>query len=45
MRVLSDAPHHLPQIHAMYAGEEAVFSINTGEVIDGQLPRRQSRMM
>jgi hypothetical protein len=42
---LDTRQHHLPHIHAMYAGDEAVFSIETGDVIDGQLPRRQTRFV
>ena len=29
----------------MYAGDEAVFGIETGELLDGKLPRRQTRMV
>jgi hypothetical protein len=29
----------------MYAGEEAVFAIESGEVLDGNLPRRQVRLV
>lgn len=42
---LDTRQHHLPHIHAMYAGDEAVFSIETGDVIDGLLPRRQTRFV
>ena len=42
---LDTRQHHLPHIHAMYAGDEAVFGIETGDVIDGQLPRRQTRFV
>ena len=42
---LDTRQHHLPHIHAMYAGDEAVFSIEDGEVIDGELPRRQTRLV
>ena len=38
---LDTRQHHLPHIHAMYAGDEAVFAIDSGDVIDGQLPRKQ----
>jgi hypothetical protein len=30
--------HHLPHIHVKYQGDEAVFSIPDGELIDGSLP-------
>ena len=29
----------------MYAGDEAVFAIETGESLDGYLPRRQTRLV
>lgn len=29
----------------MYAGDEAVFGIDNGELLDGSLPRRQTRMV
>ena len=29
----------------MYAGDEAVFGIESGEVLDGNLPRRQTRLV
>ena len=42
---LDTRQHHLPHIHAMYAGDEAVFGISEGDMIDGYLPRRQTRMV
>jgi hypothetical protein len=42
---LDTRQHHLPHVHAMYAGDEAVFAIETGDVLDGQLPRRQTRLV
>jgi len=32
--------HNPPHFHAEYAGDEADFSINTLEILGGQLPRR-----
>ena len=29
----------------MYAGDEAVFGIESAELLDGKLPRRQARMV
>jgi desulfoferrodoxin (superoxide reductase-like protein) len=37
--------HHLPHIHADYQGNVAVFSIETGEVLSGELPRKQTRLI
>ncbi len=42
---LDNRQHHLPHVHAMYAGGEAIFAIESGEVIDGELPRRQTRLV
>jgi Domain of unknown function (DUF4160) len=42
---LDTRQHHLPHIHAMYAGDEAVFGIESGDVLDGKLPRRQARLV
>lgn len=42
---LDTRQHHLPHVHAMYAGGEAVFDIATADVLDGTLPRRQTRMV
>jgi len=35
--------HSAPHIHAIYAEYEASFSIATGEILAGRLPRKQSR--
>ncbi len=37
--------HNLPHIHVRYQGEEAVLNIDDGSVIDGNLPRKQLRMV
>lgn len=37
--------HHVPHIHARYQGEEAVFGIPSGEVLDGTLPGRTARQV
>jgi hypothetical protein len=42
---LDTRQHHLPHIHAVYAGDEAVFGIESGEILDGGLPRRQIRLV
>ena len=42
---LDTRQHHLPHIHAIYAGDEAVFGIESGDVLDGHLPRRQTRFV
>jgi hypothetical protein len=37
--------HEPPHVHARYAGSEARVSIVSGEVIEGSLPRRASRLV
>ena len=37
--------HPPPHIHARYGGSEAKVSIATGDVIEGSLPRRASRLV
>ena len=37
--------HVPPHFHAYYGGDEATINIETGEIIDGKLPRRALRMV
>ena len=37
--------HNPPHIHARYAGEEAVFEIETRAMLEGSLPKRASAMV
>jgi hypothetical protein len=37
--------HPPPHLHAIYAGEEAVLSIETGQVVAGSLSRRTLRLV
>jgi len=37
--------HHTPHIHTKYAGEEAVFSIEDGEMMEGKIPQKQANMV
>ncbi|KQS25502.1 DUF4160 domain-containing protein [Dyadobacter sp. Leaf189] len=37
--------HLPPHFHAEYAGQEAQFSIETGNVIAGDFPRKQTRLV
>jgi hypothetical protein len=39
------APHHLPHFHAYYQGQVAVFSIDPIQMIEGDLPGRQKRLV
>ena len=43
---LNDNKHHsLPHIHAKYGEFEASIGINDGEVLAGELPRKQLRLV
>lgn len=37
--------HHLPHIHVEFAEDVAVFSIESGEVLAGNLPAAKSRLV
>lgn len=37
--------HAPPHFHAIYAGEEAVVAIETGEIIRGRMPDRALRLV
>ena len=37
--------HHLPHIHVKYAEFEASIGIGDGEVLSGELPRKQLRLV
>ena len=45
MFVKDDRRHHLPHIHARYAGSNAAVAIETGEVLAGDLPVKQLRLV
>ena len=37
--------HNKPHIHAEYAEHKAVFSIENGELLDGKLPNKKTKMV
>lgn len=37
--------HHCPHIHAQYSGEEGVFDIESGDLLEGSLPRAKMRLV
>lgn len=37
--------HHLPHIHAEYGENEAIFLIENGELIEGNLPSKQQKLV
>jgi hypothetical protein len=39
------APHHRPHFHAYYQDSVGVYAIDTIELIAGELPRRQQRLV
>ena len=39
------APHHRPDLHAFYQDDVGLFAIDTVELIGGELPRRQRRLV
>jgi hypothetical protein len=43
--LLDNKHHNLPHIHARYAEFEAAVGIHDGEVIAGELPRKQLRLV
>ena len=43
--LLDNRHHHSPHIHARYAGLEASIRIEDGEVLAGDLPRKQLRLV
>jgi len=38
-------PHHLPHFHAYYQDDVAVYRLEPVELIAGELPRRQGRLV
>lgn len=45
MYLLDNKHHNLPHIHARYAEFEASINIGDGEVLAGELPRKQLRFL
>jgi Domain of unknown function (DUF4160) len=43
--LIDNTHHHLPHIHAKYAEFEASIGIGEGEVLAGELPRKQLRLV
>lgn len=39
------APHHRPHFHAYYQEVEAIYGLDEIELINGGLPRRQTRLV
>jgi hypothetical protein len=45
MYYLDKKRHHLPHIHVKYQEMEAVFSIDSGEIIEGELPNNKRKLV
>jgi len=45
MYYLDNKRHHLPHIHVKYQELEAVFSIETGETLEGVLPNNKRKLV
>lgn len=45
MYLLDDKHHNLPHLHARYAEFEASINLSDGEVLAGELPRKQLRLV
>ena len=45
MYFYDQSKHNMPHIHAEYQDDQAVFSILDAEVISGELPRKQTRLV
>ncbi len=43
--LLDNRQHHLPHIHARYGDFEATVGIQDGEILSGDLPRKQLRLV
>ncbi|QAU24633.1 DUF4160 domain-containing protein [Dyella sp. M7H15-1] len=45
MYLIDNKHHHAPHIHARYAEFEASVSISEGEILAGELPKKQLRLV
>ncbi len=45
MYFMDTKQHHTAHIHAMYQGFEAVFSIETADLLSGKFPVKQTRLV
>lgn len=43
--LIDNKHHHLPHIHAKYAEYEASINLMDGEILSGELPRKQLRLV
>lgn len=45
MYFFDDKQHHVPHVHAEYAGQDAVFAITSGEPLAGELPPGKAKLV
>jgi desulfoferrodoxin (superoxide reductase-like protein) len=45
MYLADNKQHHLPHIHTRYQGQKASISIETGDVLDGDIPATKLRLV
>ena len=45
MFFFDDKRHHVPHIHAHYADNTAIISIDDGEILDGVLPAKKLKLV
>jgi hypothetical protein len=45
MYMLDNKQHNLPHIHVKYAEFEGVFAIESGDMLAGELPKKQTRLV
>jgi hypothetical protein len=45
MYALDNKQHHLPHIHVEYAEYEAVYELPNGDLLEGNIPSKQNKLM
>ncbi|MBE9174605.1 DUF4160 domain-containing protein [Synechocystis salina LEGE 06155] len=45
MYYFDNQQHHVPHIHAEYGDSRAVFDINDGEILAGELPKNKRKLV
>lgn len=45
MYYFDNRKHHLPHIHVKYQDDEAVFSLNDGNIIEGKIPNSKRKLV
>ena len=45
MFYMDTVQHHMPHLHIEYQGQEAVLSLPTGDLLEGELPAKKLRIV